>query len=460
MTRTEDYLKELVTIFFAQKKIVIQTTILIFTAAVLIAYFWPPTYAAVGSVLIKNRQLSKSPEAIEQTETRVWEVDDETLNSEMKLISSIEVVGGALRDLHAKGLWLPELKRLPSTKVAEVTEIIQTKLKTEIVPGSTIIQITLYGRDPAETRLFLDGIIEKYISYRAGIYHPEKAEDFFQVHADDFMKGMEEKNVELLDLAERYKTADPEKEILSNIDLISSLQKELELAVLEKNEQKLNIKHLEDLLNAPGIQFFSSITNPPINQLGAKLQDLYVERGDLYRTFTKDSSQIRRIDEQIMDTYTALKAEVQSYLGAQRQKLEIIDQQIGLVKKRLSGISKRNLELYAGLIERKNIYSEAQVLEQSFQIFSKRSNEARISTSPNADRLFSISIIRRPETPVKPYFPDKRKVLPLGLLAGIILGCSLGYIVEYFDHTFKTQQDAKKYVGVPALFSIPDYSLK
>ncbi|MFH1134705.1 MAG: hypothetical protein V1816_01320 [Pseudomonadota bacterium] len=460
MKPTEDYLKEFVTIFFAQKRIVVQTTLIIFVSAVLVAFFWPPTYAVRGSILVKNRQLSKSPEAIEQTETRVWEVDPETLNSEMRLIASAEVIGKALQALHDQGKWLPKVKNLANDRVLETVSKIKTNIKTEIVPGSTIIQITLFGKEAKEAKVFLDAIIDQYISYRAGIYYPEKAEGFFQDHADKFMKDILGKNGKLIDLAEKRRTADPEKEIQFNIELIASLQKELELAILQKNEKKLTIKYLENSLRAPGIQFFSSIVNQPINLLSSKLQDLFVERGNLYRIYTKDSVRIVRIDEQIDNTYKALKAEVISFLNSERQKLVIFDQQIEILKNRLDELSRRNLDLYAGFIEQKTINSEALVLEQSFQIFAKRSNEARISTSPNADSLFAISILSRPEVPAKPYFPDKQKVIPLGLIAGLILGCSLGYVVEYFDHTFKTQQDAPRYAGVPALFSIPDYSVK
>ncbi|MCC6347286.1 MAG: hypothetical protein IT388_08895, partial [Nitrospirales bacterium] len=44
----EDYKKELITVMFAQKRIIIATVLVIFGCSLLIAFFWPRSYAAYG----------------------------------------------------------------------------------------------------------------------------------------------------------------------------------------------------------------------------------------------------------------------------------------------------------------------------------------------------------------------------------------------------------------------------
>jgi len=39
------------------------------------------------------------------------------------------------------------------------------------------------------------------------------------------------------------------------------------------------------------------------------------------------------------------------------------------------------------------------------------------------------------------------------LLVGLLLGCSLGFVREYFDHTFKKPSDVMAYAGLPVIIS-------
>ena len=63
--RTEDYKRELISILFAQKNVVVWTMILVFAGAIGVAFSWPPTFSATSGILVKSKQPEKSPEALE-----------------------------------------------------------------------------------------------------------------------------------------------------------------------------------------------------------------------------------------------------------------------------------------------------------------------------------------------------------------------------------------------------------
>lgn len=457
MRPTEEYLRDLILIVFARKRIILGTTAAFFCAAVLITLFWPPTYTATGSVLVKSRQLSKSPQTIESTQIRVWEVDLATMTTEMKILTSKELIEETLTELNDQGK-LRGGERLDRDSLLSMVDTVMGNITAAVVPASNIIEITLKGKNARDTKVILNELLNKYISFRSGIYNPEKASVFFKGEADTFESGLRSMDKEKLELADAAKSADPALEIQNNLDLRKTLEQQLDTAKQELNNLNLTIGHLEKQLAERDLQFFSSIENPAINLLGAKLQDVYLEKTNLLRTFTPESDRVKGVDEQIEMLYTSLKEEVTSYIGTLRNRMKIVNDQVALLEGRINFLTQRNIDLHKIFVEQQRLNSQEQVLEQSYQVFATRSEEARISSSSTVDSLFSISIIGRPVLPVQPSFPRAAVVIPLGLVIGFILGLSLGFFVEYFDYTFKSPSDTMRYAGMGTLFSIPDWS--
>ena len=457
MKSTEDYLRDVLVILFARKKLILGVTLGMFLAALAVTLLWPRTYTVSGSVLVKNRQLSKSPQAIESTQTRVWEVDLATMTTEMRILTSAELLKQTVADLNAAGKLDDE--PMDEDALDDFTGQVRGRLSAVVVPASNIIELTLRGRDPKEIKTILESLMERYIAFRSGIYNPGQAPEYYKDEADGFKKNLQDMDKRMVDLAGRVNSADPMSEIQNNLDLRKTLEQQLELLKQDKINLASMVVALTEKLNNKNIQFFSSIDNHAINLLSDKLQEIYLEKTNALRVFTEDSEKVRSINEQINELYAALKAEVQSYLGAQQNRLSILTQQESLLTARIASLTQRNIELHGILVRQQRLKNESQVMEQSYQVFATRSEEARISSSSDLESLFSISILAKPVLPGEPTFPNAKVVLPAGLLAGLLLGLSLGFFAEYFDSTFKTPSDVVRHAGLTTLFSIPDWTV-
>lgn len=111
--------------------------------------------------------------------------------------------------------------------------------------------------------------------------------------------------------------------------------------------------------------------------------------------------------------------------------------------------------LFEASAKSKMLERQIAVLEDSYTTFSQRLEESKISNT-QTNRLFSVSILARPEASDAPIFPDRNKVIFMGILAGIILGIAAGFLVEFFDHTFKSPEDVENNTGMVYIFSIPE----
>lgn len=67
----------------------------------------------------------------------------------------------------------------------------------------------------------------------------------------------------------------------------------------------------------------------------------------------------------------------------------------------------------------------------------------------------NIKIIDLAQIPRRPIRPNKRLNLMLSLSSGLILGCGLAFFFEYWDDTFKTEEDVEGYLGLPFLGHVP-----
>ena len=126
------------------------------------------------------------------------------------------------------------------------------------------------------------------------------------------------------------------------------------------------------------------------------------------------------------------------------------------IEKDLAEIDKKSIALQEQLIAQNKIQQELGMLQQSYDAFSRRKEESRINSSAK-DSFLPASIISRAFPSNGPLFPDKKVVLPFGLLAGLMTGISLAFIAEYFNHTFKRPEDVKMVTGLPVIFSIKNW---
>lgn len=452
--KTENYLKEFYFILFAQRKVILWTTILFFILSVLIAFLWPPVYSASGSILAKAKKVEKDPEAIENVELRPFPITKEDLASESEILTSPDVIERTIRLLQEKNLYKK------TDKLSDEVYKIQNQLKTVIIPASNVIEVTFYNGNPDNAVSILGTLMDQYVFYRMNVYSPSEAEGFYSQQADQFKNELQSNENNIMGIVGNSRIADPQKEIDKNILLKKDLEQQLLTLKSEAIEKEGNISHLDRALKEKNIQYFSYIDNKPLNDLSAKLQELTLERGKVLRVYNEKSDKIKLIDKQIEDTFSLIKSEISAIRANLQKQLHIVQNKITAVKSDISALNDSNVQLQKQLIDSQRIAREIKLQEFSYETFSKRREEARINNTAATTSLANVSILSKAFPSDGPVFPKKPVVIPLGMLVGFITGCSFGFLREFFDHTFKKPSDVYNYVGLPVIFSIPERSSK
>ncbi len=107
--------------------------------------------------------------------------------------------------------------------------------------------------------------------------------------------------------------------------------------------------------------------------------------------------------------------------------------------------------LLAEINELENKVAEARKYRDAF-----RSEEATVEIlSERAKERTTYRVIEPARIPLTPFWPDRKKVLAMGVMLGLLLGGVSVFLVEIFDDSFKKKEDVERELGLPVLATIP-----
>jgi len=151
--------------------------------------------------------------------------------------------------------------------------------------------------------------------------------------------------------------------------------------------------------------------------------------------------------------YTAL----QDRITAREKELERFNQ-------RKVDASKRVSELYVRVRKAPELLGEKRALEEQRAVAANTAADyasgvraaekelQRLMTDAYSSRVRVIEYARDDRRPVK---STQMKIIALGVLLGLLTGAALVGLMEYLDQTFKSIDDARDYLDIPALGVIP-----
>ncbi|MFC1806646.1 GumC family protein [Planctomycetota bacterium] len=167
-----------------------------------------------------------------------------------------------------------------------------------------------------------------------------------------------------------------------------------------------------------------------------------LDKGDLTEEQTVDNPEYAKIQRAGFVAQKELEK-------ANRRKLE--------VNKKVSELFLLNRKAPELLAEKKRLQDSRDAVQEAVTDLTRHYGAAekklaRLSTEAYSTKFRVFEYARDDMTPVK---STKFKIIALGIMIGTLTGVGLVVLLEYLDQTFKTIDDAREVLGIPALGVIP-----
>ncbi len=481
--KTENYARELTFIFFNRRDLILWTAGLVYTMVLLVAFFWPPVYSASGSLLVKGKTIPRDPQSLETVAVRQAAIQEEDLNSEVQIFRSDNVVRRTVQQLEEEsevfaepemsGLtgWLSRQKKNlralmsrgeqgPLSEEAQAfakMKEINKSLSIRIVPTSNVISVRVSWSDPHAAQQILETLMHAYLVERRTVFEPGQVREFFNTQVENYTNQLERKKDEILDLVKR--APDPAAALENNLALKRSISEQLNDLEKQKIDTLSEYELINNALEDSDIWYFAFIDNEVIRSLGFEVQELARELALALRSYEPESETVVALERQLASARSNLNREVYAILEGLGARLVSLQNQIDLLSDRMDEIDAGNIELKQMQLQLESLQKETELLEFSYQTFYQRSQETSIGNREIAGGADSqVVVLARGQASPEPDFPRRLPLIVLGLLLSFLVGGTVGFVREFFDHTFKRPEDVERVTGFPVVFSIEEDS--
>ncbi len=392
----EDWKRDLCELFFAHRGTIVTTTVLVFLGAVVIAFLWPPTYRATCSVLIRGKRPEVSAGALEVTDVRSMPVSTEDVASELEILNSPELVERTVRYLREH----PDTAKRDTSNVT-VAEKIRNTLKSlfkfQRKPELAIQDEVRHLRKELTIEVVPQSKVIRVMLRNGSQANAERCLDT------------------LLNQYVGYRS-----EVFNPRD-----QKEFFTRQCE--QYRIRLEALEDRLAAAAEE--ATVTLPELEMT--------------------NNMELKR---DLMGRLSLLRDE---YVASSFVQDRTLEARMTLLQMTIKEIEDRNIELQRHALDMQRVMRERELIESSYQTFAKRGEEAAINAEiAKASLSADVTVLSKAALTAERVFPNKPLTLALGLLVGFLTGCSLAFVVEFFDHTFRSPIQVARYTDLPVLCSI------
>ncbi len=350
------------------------------------------------------------------------------------------------------------------------------KLRSQIgvgFVGADHIMLSVEAYDPVKARdlvTALAGILEKEKTK----YELEKILDnqsfadlqlqkteYHYQQALDSLTEAQSRYTELR-LPENIASEENRREIVTDID---KTQLEIDDMIRERDNLRSRLAALD--LDGTRLKYTDSIVDlrteidGQLNLFADMMQKYAWDEQNLINVNIRLVDNLRKLENALTE---AVNDQFESYPDDQRRLLEeyfVVEENLDVLRSRkarlqsaLDNINDRiNLlpKLGAELAELERKVNEARKYRDAF-----RSEEATVSIlSEQAKERTKYKIIEPARVPLEPFWPDRIKILMMGLVLGLMLGGSAVFLAEIFDNSIKKTEDVEQYLELSVLATIP-----
>lgn len=417
-------------------------------------------YVSTGRLLVKlGRENVELPVTVEKGGLLSTGVRKEEINSEIQLISSrplieatvdtlgldafklepppprtgfqrikaqLRMVVRAIREEIKEVIILLNLRQR-LTEREEVLLLIQKTLAVEREKDSDVISVSVRLPSGELAMQVVDTLVDLYLERRVEVRRDPGMSDFFDEQLSalrDQLSTLDNSKLRLRDASNISVVGEEQALLLARLQSLYGeiTNDERELKLLSPGRPTARIAVDSGQAPLPALSSF-----PNLEQLRNKITDLRIRRTDLLQKFNEGSEPVNQIEREIAQLESTLRLAISTQRTERRAVAKSIEQRLQ--------------SLNAGEVGLEVIERDRAVINQNYQTYARRREEARVSEALDLRRVSNIAVLSRAEKPIEPVAPRKVLIVGLALPFGLLAGLAIALLLEYLNQTIRDERD-------------------
>jgi uncharacterized protein involved in exopolysaccharide biosynthesis/Mrp family chromosome partitioning ATPase/cell division septation protein DedD len=378
----------------------------------------------------------------------------DNIETQGAVIKSYPVLEEALRRMGKLPERPPGQPLRESRAYLNALDALASKVRTQRVAGTSILEITATATSPNEAREIADTIAESYQSYNrqlrnARITEARKYIEKQMLEAEARVKRAEE---QVWAFREANSIITPGGESGLLLSLFTQLRGALETVRQQRTELEQAQARLARIDPGSFVEriFVDSTSNPVIQRLQATQIELLMEYNNMALEVTDRHPRLQAVTDRMREVRQEMRREVAAQIVLLRNREQIVTRQ-------MDDVIQKNRDVPTVELGLQRLQRDAKSGEDLLALLRAKHQEAQIK---EAERIEEVSIVRPATDPIEPVSTDVFNTVLIGALLGLMLGLVLAFVQETLDTSIGTIEDVEGYLQVPVVGIVPHIDVR
>jgi uncharacterized protein involved in exopolysaccharide biosynthesis len=367
----------------------------------------------------------------------------------------------------------------PLTQVDQAIQSLGRRLKVDPVENSNLIRLTVTANDSAYAGKVLDLLMAEYLDQYVRMRTNPGAVEFFGSQVNTLANELREAEDAKQALEQKYgvRRLEAQTDLYLKAAVDSEQLLQTTRSEVESLREKVSILR-EKLEGLPEkIRASEEIrVNPVQDSMRAKLLELELNRNKLLQLYTEQDRRVQDAEHEIALLRQRFASEPNWEIAKESfgpnpartpLQLDLITAETQLMgavvrtknlERDLQGAEARLDQVSKAVYDRQRLERKIKMLEDNYLTYSKKFEEARISSAMDKNRIVNVSVVEPVNIAAKPGVNGRSplNLAMMGAVFGLVLGVGGAFGREYLDRSLSTEESARRQLGLPVLGSIPE----
>jgi polysaccharide biosynthesis transport protein len=313
----------------------------------------------------------------------------------------------------------------------------------QVTQASRLISVSVAAHDPVEAATVTNTLVNLFIERDFKARNDAIAQ--WQRQLDDIRQRMDDSNHALANFQNRSGIGT----LGDNQTTFSEHAMELSKQLTQAQADRIQLQAYLDKLDSVQTGSLPQISNDSVvQQLTTRLAVARAELAQTLAVYGENHPNAKKLQNEINELQSQLSTQRSAVLDDMRSSYKASKAREGLLQSQMDSARKQ----MTVLAQYSSLKREADANTQLYAVLYQKIKEVAIAAET---RSSSIRIVDRARVLNHPTKPNRLLYIGGGLLAGLIAGLVLAFLLESMDTRIRTPQDIKKYLGAESVSIMP-----